>query len=399
MEISNRIKNMTYAIRDVQQAANKLQAQGHDILYFNIGDPNKFDFDVPSIMQQNLTKYLNHGNYSDSVGDLIVRENIAQYEHAKYNNSLSPDDVIFTQGVSEGILYLFLAFCEPGDRVLVPGPTYPAYQSAGTITQVETVAYRCIEEEGWEPDLDDLRSKITDKTKLVIIINPNNPTGAVYSQQTLTKLVDLVGEYDITFVSDEIYDKQILDEGVSYHSVSQLTKDVPSIIFNGFSKNYLAPGWRAAYMYCVDVENKITDPYEGIRKLCRVRLSPNTPISLAAAESLDENPPHLKPMLDKIKTRRDIVAKRFTEMDEISFSLPKAAFYIFPKIHLEQTRFNTDKDFVLNLLEEEKILFVHGSGFGEEFGQSHFRMVYLSPPEILEDGMDRLERFLKSNRK
>lgn len=390
---------MTYAIRDVQQEAKKLEAQGHHIHYFNIGDPNKFDFDVPDLMQKNLAKYLNKGNYSDSVGDLSVRKKISDYEHAKYNNSLSPEDVIFTQGVSEGILYLFLAFCNPGDRVLVPGPTYPAYQSAGTISQVETVAYRCIEENGWEPDLDDLRSKITDKTKLVIIINPNNPTGAVYSKQILTKLVNLVGEYDLTFVSDEIYDKQILDEGISYHSVSQLTKDVPSIIFNGFSKNYLAPGWRAAYMYRVDTEEKIVDPYEGIRKLCRVRLSPNTPISLAASESLSVDAPHLKPMLAKIKERRDIVARRFTEMEEISFSLPKAAFYIFPKIHLDKTPFQSDKEFVINLLKEEKILFVHGSGFGEEFGQSHFRMVYLSPPNILEDGMDRLERFLRNNRK
>ncbi|MHA2031702.1 MAG: aminotransferase class I/II-fold pyridoxal phosphate-dependent enzyme, partial [Candidatus Kariarchaeaceae archaeon] len=134
MEISDRIKSMTYAIRDVQQVANKLKAQGHDILYFNIGDPNKFDFNVPQTMQDNLVKYVNNGNYSDSVGDLIVRENISRYENEKYRNSLQADDVIFTQGVSEGILYLFLAFCNPGDRVLVPGPTYPAYESAGTIT-------------------------------------------------------------------------------------------------------------------------------------------------------------------------------------------------------------------------------------------------------------------------
>ncbi|OLS28519.1 MAG: Glutamate-pyruvate aminotransferase AlaA [Candidatus Heimdallarchaeota archaeon LC_2] len=398
MEISNRIDSMTYAIRDVQQAANKLKSQGHDILYFNIGDPNKFDFDVPETMQQNLKKYVNSGHYSDSVGEIRVRQNIANYENSKYNISVSPEDVIFTQGVSEGILYLFLSYCNPGDRVLVPGPTYPAYESAGAITQVETVAYRCIEEEGWIPDLDDIRNKITDKTKLIILINPNNPTGAVYSEKTLKGLIDVIGEHDLTLVSDEIYDKQILDDNVSFHSVSNLTKDVPSIILNGFSKNYLAPGWRAAYMYSIDTENKMSDPYEGIRKLCRVRLSPNTAISLAATEALELNPPHLKPMLKKIKDRRDLVLKRFDEMSAISVIPPKAAFYIFPKIHLDQTKFQTDKEFVLKLLESKKILFVHGSGFGEEYGNSHFRMVYLPQPDILEDGLSRLADFLKENK-
>ncbi len=388
---------MTYAIRDVQQVANQLKAQGHDILYFNIGDPNKFDFDVPKPMRDRLAEVANQGSgyYSESVGDAYVRERIAWYEDAKYSNGVQPSDVIFTNGVSEGILYLFLSFLNPGDRVLVPGPTYPAYQSAGTVTQAETVAYRCIEEEGWIPDIDDLRSKINERTKLIVVINPNNPTGAVYSESVLRKLIDLAGEHDLAIVADEIYDRQILDDGVKYTSMSTIARDVPIVVFNGFSKNYLAPGWRAAYAYRMDSENRIAEPFEGIRKLCRTRLSPTTPISLAAVAGLDINPPHLKTMVKKIKERRDIVVKGFSEIERIETFVPQAAFYIFPRIDLKGTKWSTDKEFVLDLLREKQTLVVHGSGFSEVYGKEHFRMVYLSTPDILEEGVRRIGGLLK----
>ena len=398
MKISDRVGSMTYAIRDVQQVANQLKEEGHDILYFNIGDPNKFDFDVPQTMRDKLAEVANQrsGYYSESIGDLYVRERIAWYEDAKYHNGVQPSDVIFTNGVSEGILYLFLSFLNPGDRVLVPGPTYPAYQSAGTVTQAETVAYRCIEEEGWIPDINDLRSKITDRTRLIIVINPNNPTGSVYSEGVLKQIIDLAGEYDLAVVSDEIYDRQILDEEVKYTSMSTLAKDVPLIVFNGFSKNYLAPGWRAAYTYKIDQEDRIDEPFEGIRKMCRTRLSPTTPISLASIAGLDLNPPHLKPMLKKIKERRDLVVKGFNEIERIETFVPQAAFYIFPKVDLSGTSWKSDRDFVLDLLREQQTLLVHGSGFSKDYGYDHFRMVYLSTPEILKEGVRRISEFLSS---
>ncbi len=391
MQVSERVGSMKYAIRDVQQVANRMKKEGHDILFFNIGDPNKFDFEVPQTMQDALAKYGSMGNYSQSEGDEYVRKKIAEYEHAKYHINLDPDEVIFTQGVSEGILYLFLSFINPGDKVLVPAPTYPAYQSIATVSQAKMEAYRCIEEEGWAPDLDDIRQKIDSTTKLVVVINPNNPTGAVYPENTLRELVNIVGEYDVAIVSDEIYDRMILDNGVKYTSMSQLANDVPVVVFNGFSKNYLAPGWRAAYMYRVDTQGKIEEPYEGIRKLCRTRLSPNTPISYASADGLALSPPHLPELVHKVRERRDLVVKRFNEMDSISTQIPQAAFYIFPKIHMENLTFNSDQEVILNLLKEEKVLMVHGSGFGVP---DHFRMVYLSTPDILEEGLSRMERFL-----
>lgn len=382
---------MKYAIRDVQQVANQMKKEGHEILFFNIGDPNKFDFDVPQTMQDALQKNLNRGYYSQSEGDEFVRTRIAEYENAKYSNGVSPDDVIFTQGVSEGILYLFLAFLNPGDKVLVPAPTYPAYQSIATVSQARLEAYRCIEDEGWAPDLEDIRSKMDASTKLVVVINPNNPTGAVYPESTLKKLTDIVGEYEAAIIADEIYDRMLLD-GDSFTSLSTVSKDVPVVVFNGFSKNYLAPGWRAAYMYAVDPDGKIADPYEGVRKLCRTRLSPNTPISYASVMGLDINPPHLPELVRKVKDRRDIVVKRFREMDAISTQVPKAAFYIFPKIHMDMLKFNSDQEVIINLLKEEKVLMVHGSGFGVP---DHFRMVYLSTPDILEEGLSRMDKFLK----
>ncbi len=382
---------MKYAIRDVQQVANQMQKEGHEILFFNIGDPNKFDFNVPQTMQNALRDNLNRGYYSQSEGDEFVRTKIAEYENAKYSNGVHPDDVIFTQGVSEGILYLFLAFLNPGDKVLVPAPTYPAYQSIATVSQAKLEAYRCSEELGWAPDLDDIRSKIDNTTKLVVVINPNNPTGAVYPEATLRKLKDIVGEYDAAIVADEIYDRMLLD-GDPFTSMSTISKDVPVVVFNGFSKNYLAPGWRAAYMYAIDPEGRIEEPYEGVRKLCRTRLSPNTPISYASVMGLDLNPPHLPELIRKVRERRDLVVRRFNEMETITTQIPKAAFYIFPKLHLDMLNFSSDQDVIINLLKEEKVLMVHGSGFGVP---DHFRMVYLSTPDILEEGLTRMDRFLK----
>lgn len=393
MDVSSRVGQIQYAIRDVQVLANQLKKQGHSILQFNIGDPLKFDYEVPNVMQEALQQNVGEGYYADSVGLPQVRQKIADYENLKYSNGITPDDVIYFQGVSEGILFTLLSFLNPGDRILVPGPTYPAYQSVATAVEAEIVPYRCIEESGWIPDIDDMRSKLTDRTKLVVVINPNNPTGVVYSETILKQVRDVVGESGAAVISDEIYDKLVI-EG-KFTSFSTVAADVPAVIYNGFSKVYLAPGWRAAYGYLVDREEKITTPWEGVRQLCRVRLSSSTPVSLAAVEGLELNPPHLPGLLSKVKQRRDLVVKRFEEMDKITTTTPQAAFYIFPRLNLEGTKWKTDKDFVLDLLQEKQVLLVHGSGFGKEFGKDHFRMVYLANEELLEEGLSRIADFLR----
>jgi aspartate/methionine/tyrosine aminotransferase len=395
MKVSQRVGDVKYAIRDVQVLANKLTAEGHEILKFNIGDPLKFDYEVPQTMSDALKLNAHQGYYSDSTGELVVRQKIASYESEKQGLRLDPQDVIYFQGVSEGIFFTIMSFLNPGDRILVPGPTYPAYQSIATAAGAEIVAYRCIEEEDWIPDVDDIRAKLTSNTKLVVVINPNNPTGVVYQEQTLKQIRDVVGESNAAIISDEIYDRLVLDG--NYTSFSSIANDVPAVIFNGFSKVYLAPGWRAAYGYTVDLEEKISEPWEGVRKLCRVRLSSSTPIALSAVEGLAREPPHLKGLIAKVKERRDLVVKHFDEMDRISTSVPRAAFYIFPRLHLEGTKWKDDKDFVLDLLKEQHTLLVHGSGFGEEFGKDHFRMVYLANNEVLEEGLKRIGEFISSS--
>jgi len=392
MKVSERVGSITYAIRDVQVLANQLKAAGHDILQFNIGDPLKFDYDVPQVMQEALKRHTGEGYYSDSVGLPEVRTKIAQYETTKQGVKVDPADVIYFQGVSEGILFSLLSFLNPGDRILVPGPTYPAYQSIGTAVQAEIVAYRCIEAEDWIPDVDDIRQKLTDNTRLVVVINPNNPTGVVYSESILRQVRDLVGESNAAILSDEIYDRLVLDG--DYTSLSSISQDVPTVVFNGFSKVYLAPGYRAAYGYISDPEEKIAQVWEGVRKLCRVRLSASTPVSLAAVAALSPNPPHLAGLIRQVKSRRDLVVKRLNEIPNITTTIPRAAFYIFPKIDLTGTKWTSDKDFVLDFLEKKHTLLVHGSGFGEEYGKDHFRLVYLANEELLEEGLNRLADFL-----
>jgi len=393
METSQRVNDIVYAIRDVQVIANQLKAKGHDILQFNIGDPLKFDYSVPTIMQEALKSVVGEGYYSDSVGLPEVRQKIAGYESTKHGMAVSPSDVIYFQGVSEGILFTLMSFLNPGDRILVPGPTYPAYQSIATVAQAEIVAYRCIEEEGWIPDVDDLRSKLTNRTRLVVVINPNNPTGMVYSEKVLQQVRNVVGESNAALLSDEIYDRLVLDG--TYTALSSIAKDVPTVVFNGFSKIYLAPGWRAAYGYIIDQDGKISQPWEGVRKLCRVRLSGSTPISLAAVAGLADNPPHLPALIQQVKERRDLVVKRLAEIPRVTTTIPQAAFYIFPKLDLSGTKWRTDQEFVLDFLREKHTLLVHGSGFGSEYGKNHFRLVYLANTELLNEGLDRLAAFLR----
>ena len=396
MKISKRASQLTYAIRDVQIKADELKRAGYEIISLNIGDPNKFDFDVPDNLKNELIKVAKSksGYYSNSLGENSVRTKIAEYENTKYNVNVSDSEIIVTNGVSEAIFYLFLSFANPGEEILIPEPSYPAYISAGSVAQVKTIGYRTNENNGWLPDIDDLRTKINMKTKAIVVINPNNPTGAVYPEKILKEIVQIAGEHNLTIISDEIYDRQILDATAKFTSLGQLAKGVPTVIFNGFSKNYLAPGWRIGYTYRVDSENKIAEPFEGIRKLCRMRLSPSTPLSLAAASALELNPPHLPEMLQKLKDRRNYVVKRFNEIDNISTTTPQAAFYIFPKLDLSQIKQNTDKEFVMGLLEQEKVLLVHGSGFGAKYGKDHFRMVYLPPENILEKGLDKIIKFM-----
>lgn len=396
--ISNRVKNLTYAIRDVAAVAMELEKQGKKMLYLNIGDPIAYDFKTPEIFREAAKKAIDDGynGYSASNGVEELRKAIVEKER-KYNNinGLAPEDVLVTNGVSEALQFVIAAATEVGDEILMPGPTYPPYISIAQFFGAVPVTYDCDENNGWQPDIDDIRKKITPKTRMLVLINPNNPTGALYSEKTVKQIIDIAGEHNLLLLSDEIYDRMTFDEQII--STASIAKDVPVIGFNGFSKIYLAPGWRLGYMYFYDPEDKLTELRKNIEKEGRVRLCAPHPFQIAAITALRGPQDHLIEMNRKLRVRRDLTVKRCNEIDGVSCVTPKGAFYAFPKIDLKG-KWSNSKEFVMELMRETGVVVVFGSGFCPRTGEGHFRTVFLPPPEMLNDAFDKIEQFIKSKK-
>ncbi len=398
---SNRVAGMKYAIRDLVVLANELEQKGQKILKLNIGDPIQFDYETPEEMINGVCDAVrsNKNFYADSLGIRELRSAIAHHEGQKHGVTLRDEDIMFTSGVSEAIYFLFAAFTEVGDEILLPAPTYPAYSSLATVFQTRVKYYSCVEENGWQPDLDDLRKKITEKTRFVVSINPNNPTGAVYSERTIKEMIDIIGEYNSVLVSDEIYDDLVLD-GDRPPGVASVSNDVPAIVFNGFSKSFLAPGWRAGYAYRWDPDDKIADVWEGMKKVARARLSATTPIEYGCLSALQSDRTYLSALRQKLRKRRDLVVKHMNDSDLFDLATPMAAFYAFPRVSIEKISFKNDEEFVISLLKETGVLVVYGSGFGESsVTKNHFRIVYLADEETLNSALSLLIDFAEKHRK
>ncbi len=391
IQVSRRAAEMNYAIREVAVPAAKLAAEGRKLCMFNIGDPNKWDFETPSYFKTALRKSVDHtdNGYGDSQGNPEFRNAIVDREYEKHGVRIQSKDIFVTSGVGEAINLLMGALVEGGDEILVPGPGYPSYMQYINFFGGKTVPYRMIEEEDWRPDVDMLRSRITDKTKAIVVINPNNPTGAVFSEKDLRDIGDIAAEFELPIISDEIYDK--ITE-VDFFSMSRLPSDVSRIVLNGFSKVNLMPGWRVGYGYVMDESGMLSDVMDGVMKQCRARICPNVPCQWAAQASLQGPQDYIVDMNRRLRDRAEFSYERLNEIPGISVNKPKGAFYMFPKVEL--TDWKSDKEFVLNLMEEEGVVFVHGSGFCEEFGQGHFRTITLPRVEILADAYDKLERFM-----
>jgi alanine-synthesizing transaminase len=392
--ITDRTRTIQYAIRDVVVAAKKLEATGRQITYLNIGDPLVYDFQTPSFMVDAFCEAARKGlnGYSASAGLPEFREAVAEKER-KYNHvHISADDVIATAGISEGIQMLMATLVHPGSEVLVPGPTYPPYLAFCRFYDGVPKTYRCVEEEGWQPDIDDVRSKITDKTSALFLINPNNPTGALYDSKTVQAFIDLAGEFGIPLISDEVYDRLIFDK--PHVSTASIAKDVPVIGFNGLSKVYLVPGWRIGYMYFHDENEELAEIREHILRQARIRICCNAPAQYAASVALRESDSYLKDVIARLRVRRDLCWKRLNQIDGISAAKPEGAFYIFPKIKLNN-RWESDEQFVMDLLHQTGVLVVHGSGFDPNYGAEHFRLVFLAPPPKLEAALDVIQQFVE----
>jgi alanine-synthesizing transaminase len=394
MHITDRAANLRYAIRDIVVAAKKYEKEkGESPLYLNIGDPIKYDWRTPEFMTDALCDATKKGinGYSPSEGIDDLKKAAAEKEKRVNDIDIDASRIIVTSGVSEAIQFLAGALVKQGSEFLVPGPAYPPYISFMGYFSGKPVTYRTIEEDDWSPDVDDLRKKINDKTVGILVINPNNPTGAVYDYKTLEEIVSIAGEYKLPLVSDEIYDQLTYDKPQT--PMVKAANDVPVVGFNGVSKVYLAPGWRIGYVYFHDKNKELEPLRDAMVRQARIRICTNGPAQAAAAVALRSDGSHLKNMMKRLRERRDLIYKRFNEIDSISTRLPQAAFYIMPRIDLNG-RWKNDTEFVLDILNETGVVFVPGSGFCEDYGASHFRSVFLPPPDMIDEAMDKLENFM-----
>jgi len=391
-----RAKGIEYAIRDVIAHTEHLVRNGKKIYYLNIGDPAAFDFKTPQNVKDALCKAVQEDDnyYSPSEGRIELREAIVRKEKRVNNVDITADNVLVTEGISEGIQMLLAALVEKGDEILFPGPTYPPYISYTKFFNGTPVAYETIEEEGWQPNLDDLRSKISDKTRAIVITNPNNPTGSVYDRKVLREMLDIAGEYKLLVVSDEIYDQLTYEK--EFVSTSYLSNDVPVVGLNGFSKVYQMTGWRLGYLYFKGEGDQLGELRRSVEKECRIRICANTPVQIAGAAALDGPQDFVDDIVDKLKQRRDFAWKRLNEIEGISTTKPEGAFYIFPRIHDVGSRWKTDMEFVVELLKDTGVLTVNGSGFDPIYGEGHARLVFLPPIKELDEAFNALERFMSN---
>ena len=389
LKVSKKVVGVEYAIRDIVLAARKVEQTGMKVDYLNIGDPVQFGFQPPDNVKQALINSINKGEnyYSTSEGLLELREEIAKKENAK-GLSITADDVLITNGVSEGLDMVISSIVEEGDEVLLPGPYYPPYASYVRLHGGVPVEFS-VDLNNSTPDIDDIKSKITSKTVAICLISPNNPTGVVFNENALKKLVDIANEHNLYIICDEIYDQIIFDD--KFVGIGKVAGDSPVIILNGFSKVHLMSGWRIGYIV-FNQSPQLESLREHLPKLARVRIATSLPVQHAALESLRGPQNYINDFVSEIKKHRDLVVKRLNEMPGLSCPNPKGAFYAFPKI--EDNRFGTDKEFVTKLLESKGVLTVHGSGFGEQYGSGHFRLVYLPSLEILDSAMNKIEEFV-----
>ncbi len=396
--VTERVQNIEYAIRDVIVHAKQVERTGKKIFYLNIGDPVAFDFDTPPHIKQALINAVEGGAnaYAPSEGLPELRHAITLKEKRVNGVEVSAGDVIVTQGISEGIQMVMAALIDAGDEILLPGPTYPPYISYARFFGGNPITYETVEKNGWQPNVDDLRRKISKKTRGIVVINPNNPCGALYEEKVVKQIVDLAGECDVPVLSDEIYDQ--ITYGKKFVSTAALAKDVPVIGLNGFSKAYLMTGWRLGYLYFHDKKERLEELKHGIEKETRIRLCANTPVQKAGVAALNGPQDHIKETVQKLKQRRDYALKRLNEIEGISCTKPEGAFYVFPRIHAVGFRWKTDMEFVLDLLRETGVLFVHGSGFDQTYGAGHVRGVILPPIETLEQAFDGVERFMEKKK-
>jgi alanine-synthesizing transaminase len=395
---ASRLENVRYAIRDLAVLADEVARTGKKILPLNIGDPLKFDFATPPHMVEAVAKAMRDGKngYAASSG---VGEAVEAIRHEADRKAIrNVQDIFVTSGVSECVDICLAALLNAGESILTPSPEYPLYSAVLSKLEAPLCPYDLDEANGWAPDFQDIEAKINDprgpKIRGIVVINPNNPTGALYTREMLQKIVDLARRHNLVIFADEIYDKLILD-AKPHIPLASLAGDVTMVTFGGLSKSYLAPGWRIGWGI-VSGDSACAKPYvDGINKLLRSRLCASHPMQWAIKPALDGPQDHLKEVTAKMRARRDITMEWVNSNPRVTCVKPEGAFYAFPKIDIPED----DLSFVTKLLREKYVLVVHGSGFGQKPGTKHFRSVFLPQDDVLRNAYAAISEFMEERYK
>jgi alanine-synthesizing transaminase len=389
---AKRLERVRYAIRDLAVLADDLARQGKQILPLNIGDPLLFDFCTPPHLIEAVLKAMRdgHNGYAPSLGvDVAIEAIRAEAEQKGFQNI---ESIFITEGVSEAVDLSLAGLIGPGDNVLTPCPEYPLYGAVLAKLGAQVNSYRLDESRDWEPDVEHLASRVTKRTRGLILINPNNPTGAVYSRPTLEAIAEIARQHNLVIFADQIYDELVLDQE-AHISIASLAPDLPVVTFNGLSKACLAPGWRVGW--AVVSGGAAVKPYvEGIHKLLRARLCANHPLQYAIPVALQGSDDFRHEALDKLRARRDLLMAWATATPGVHCVRPRGAFYAFPRLDIRES----DESFVKSLLAEKHVLVVHGSGFGQSLDARHIRIVFLPQEDILRQALNKIGAFLQERR-
>jgi alanine-synthesizing transaminase len=398
---SAKLANVLYDIRGpIMDAARQLEEEGHKIIKLNIGNLAPFGFDAPEEIQQDMIRNLpNSAGYSDSKGIFAARKAVMHYTQQQGIKGVTLDDVYLGNGASELIAMSTNALLNDGDELLLPAPDYPLWTAATSLSGGTPVHYLCDEANGWMPDLDDIRRKITPRTKGIVVINPNNPTGALYSDSLLKAIVSIAREHGLVILADEVYDK-VLYDGVKHTAIASLSDDVLTLTFNSLSKSYRSCGYRAGWMVVSGDKKMAADYIEGLTMLSNMRLCANVPgqyaiqTALGGYQSINE----LVNEGGRLRRQRDLAYELITAIPGVSCVKPQAALYMFPKLDPKIYPIQDDRQFFLELLQETRVMLVQGTGFNWP-RPDHFRIVFLPHEDDLREAIGRMARFLENYRK
>jgi alanine-synthesizing transaminase len=388
---SERSGHIHYAIRDILLVAEQAQAAGKKLTYLNIGDPPLYDFRTPRHVIEAVYEAMlaGHTGYAPSHGTTDAIEAIRT--EAERDGIRNIQDVFVTSGVSEAIDVTMAALVDPGENVLVPAPGYPMYEAVLGKLAAEPIRYALDEADGWQPDLDDIARRINPKTRGIVLVNPNNPTGAVYHRDRLEGIIELAARHGLVLFADEIYSKLILDP-VEHTPLASLAPELPVVTFNGLSKAYLVPGFRMGWVIVSGEAKSLVHYREAIGKILRARLSAHHPAQFAIRPALEGDQSHLPQVVEKLRLRRDLTVSILNSFSKIRCFPPQAAFYAFPRLEIDRS----DTDFVFDLVRQTGVIVVPGTGFWQAPGTKHFRLVFLPPEETLQAALNMIGEFAKS---